>query len=65
MTEIDWAATAAVVEAIAWPLLVLLGLLLLREPISKFLSGIGSRISKVSVAGVSLELIRAHELAPG
>ena len=65
MSEIDWAAIAAVLEAIAWPLLVLFGLILLKEPISRFLSVIGNRISKVSVAGVSLELTRAHELSPG
>jgi hypothetical protein len=42
-----------------WGLLALLALILFREPIARFLSTIGGRISKIAFAGIELELASA------
>src|SRR5579863_9497511 len=42
-----------------WGFLVLIVLIVLREPIAKFLSSVGGRLSKISVAGIELELATA------
>ena len=53
-----------VVTGLAWPLVALVFLLLLRKPLSTFLSGIGQRVSKLSVGVVALELSQVAELRP-
>lgn len=46
------------VKAIMWPLVSLVAILAFRKPLSRFLEGLSSRITKLSVAEVSLELAK-------
>ena len=46
---------------LAWPVAVILGIVLLRRPISEFVSDLGARASKLSVGGFALELSTARE----
>ncbi|MCB0995265.1 MAG: hypothetical protein KDB21_09260 [Acidimicrobiales bacterium] len=58
----SWAVD--VVEALAIPATVIIAVLVLRKPLTEFIAGIGGRISKLSVAGFSVELSEATELRP-
>ncbi len=51
--------------AIAWPAIVLVGLFLYRGALSAFLSGLGSRITKLSVLKVELEFAASATAASG
>jgi hypothetical protein len=46
---------------LAWPITVMLGLLVFRQPLERFLSSIGGRITKFSLGSVSLEIATAHQ----
>ena len=46
----------ALVGALAWPVVVVVAILLLRRPLSQFLKEAGSRLSSVSFAQLSVEL---------
>jgi hypothetical protein len=52
-------AILAFAATILWVTLALIALIVFREPIAKFLSTIGGRVSKISFAGIELELATA------
>ena len=56
------AISDAVVTGLAWPLVVLVSLLLLRKPLSTFFAGLGQRVTKLSAGVVALELSQVAEL---
>lgn len=58
----SWAVD--VVEALAIPVTIVAAMLLLRQPLAQFIAGLGGRISKLSVAGFSVELSEATEIRP-
>ena len=47
-----------------WPIVVLVVLIFYHRPLSKFLAGLGGRISRVSFAGASVEIVPASEAPP-
>ncbi len=51
--QFDWVA-------LAWPILVGLSLVGFRKPLRAFFTNVGARVSKISFAGVSLELRAAR-----
>lgn len=61
VTAQDW---TSLIEHAFWPVVVLVIVLALREQIGDFLSAISSRITKVSVMSVSVELAVATETTP-
>jgi hypothetical protein len=61
-TIIPWVEVA---KAAAWPVAALLIAILLREPLGRFLDGIGSRITKLSAFQVELELAASATPASG
>ncbi len=52
-------AILAFAATILWVILALIALIVFREPIARFLSTVGGRLSKISVAGIELELAAA------
>jgi hypothetical protein len=52
------------IGALAWPLVVLTAVMLLRNPLAELLSGIPARATKVSLAWFSLELAQIPEVKP-
>lgn len=61
MTASEW---VALVQAVAWPVSVLVVVVTLRRPIGVLLGSLGGRITRVSVASVSIELAVATEVEP-
>jgi hypothetical protein len=54
--SIDWTAVVEVVEALAWPAVVLLALYLFKQPLIDLVGELARRARKVSVFEVSIEL---------
>lgn len=52
------------IQAVIWPVTVLVILYLFRSEIPRLVEGLGRRVSRVSFANVSLELAVATEIAP-
>ena len=57
-------ALTGCIVGIAWPLVVLIALYRLREPLAKFVSELGGRATKVSVFQFSVELATIPEFKP-
>lgn len=55
---------AHVLNAILWPLVVLVALLVYRKYLPQLVGGLVSRINKLEIAGVSLELAKATPFVP-
>ena len=51
----------ALVRAVIWPLLAVIGFTVFRRPLSELVGAIGQRVHKFSVAGVSVELSEAQQ----
>lgn len=51
-----------VLVAVAWPLTVLVCIVLLRSPLSAFLTGISGRVTKLSLWNVAVELSSARQM---
>jgi IPT/TIG domain len=51
----------SVARTIIWPVVIVVLLVLYRHAISRFLAGMGGRVSRVSFAGASLEFVPASE----
>ena len=47
------------VKALAWPVLVLVVAVVFRRPLALFLGALGSRVTKLSIFKVELELVPA------
>jgi hypothetical protein len=56
--------TVQLIGALAWPLVVLIAVVLLRKPLAELLAGIPGRATKVSLAWFSLELAQVPEVKP-
>jgi hypothetical protein len=56
--------TVQLIGALAWPLVVLIAVVLLRKPLAGLLAGIPGRATKVSLAWFSLELAQVPEVKP-
>lgn len=52
----NWTTVIELIKSIAWPLVVIIGLIMLRKPLTAFLSSLGGRITKLSVFEVSIEI---------
>jgi hypothetical protein len=52
----DWNTITALVEILAWPVVVAIALIVFRKPLGAFLSGLSGRLTKLSVLDVSIEL---------
>jgi hypothetical protein len=52
---------ADVIRDLAWPIAALVGLVVLRKPLSEFVSALGGRATKFSAVGVELELSVARQ----
>ncbi len=52
----DWNTFIGLLNVVAWPLVVGIALVLYREPLSKFIAGLGQRVTKLSAFDVSIEL---------
>jgi hypothetical protein len=51
----------ALTRSIAWPIVILIVLIFYHRPLSKFLAGLGGRISRVSFGAASVEFVPASE----
>jgi IPT/TIG domain len=51
----------ALARSIVWPVVILVVLIFYNRPLSKFLAGLGGRISRVSFGGASVEFVPASE----
>lgn len=51
-------AILAFAGTVIWGLLALVALIIFRKPIARFLSTVGGRLSKISIAGIELELAK-------
>jgi hypothetical protein len=49
------------IHALSWPVAAVIGLVLMRKPITAFLSAVASRATKVSAGGLELELAAASQ----
>lgn len=61
--NLDWKLIVGLIEAIAWPLVAVLALYLLRRPLVELVSQVARRASKLSVYNVSIELATLPELS--
>ena len=61
---VAWNLIVEVIRILAWPILVVIGFILFRVPISAFFAALGSRASKIGVFSVSLELAALPEAQP-
>jgi hypothetical protein len=52
----DWESLMGLFNVIAWPLVVVLVLLLYRQSLATFIFGLGARVTKLSAFNVSIEL---------
>jgi hypothetical protein len=52
----NWDAGIQLIRILAWPLVVIIGLIMLRKPLTAFLSSLGGRVTKLGVFQVSIEL---------
>jgi hypothetical protein len=52
------------IQAIAWPVVVLVALIVLRRPLSDFIRDLGRRVTKLSVFQVSIDLATVSEFDP-
>lgn len=52
----NWDARIQLIKSLAWPLVVIIALIMLRKPLTTFLSSLGGRVTKLGVFQVSLEL---------
>jgi len=55
---------AAILSAILYPVVLLIIFLLFRKEIPAIVKGIAGRLTKIEIAGVSLELLKAEPIAP-
>jgi hypothetical protein len=61
---ISWSLVVEIVRVSMWPLIVLFGLVLFRQPIGAFLSAIGTRASKIGAFHFSIELAALPNAQP-
>src|SRR5206468_215783 len=61
---VAWNLIVEVIRILAWPILVVIGFILFRGPISAFFTALGSRASKIGVFSVSVELAALPEAQP-
>jgi hypothetical protein len=61
---VAWNLIVEVIRILAWPILVVIGFILFRVPISAFFTALGSRASKIGVFSVSVELAALPEAQP-
>jgi hypothetical protein len=61
---VAWNLIIEVIRILAWPILVVIGFILFRGPISAFFTALGSRASKIGVFSVSVELAALPEAQP-
>lgn len=52
----NWDTGIQLIRILTWPLVVIVGLIMLRKPLTAFLSGIGGRITKLGAFEISIEL---------
>jgi hypothetical protein len=53
----NWDTAIQLITILTWPLVVVVALILLRKPLTAFLSGLGGRITKLGAFEVSIELV--------
>jgi hypothetical protein len=52
----DWKTAVELLNVVIWPLVVGIALFLYRRPLSRFIAGLGQRVTKLSAFEVSIEL---------
>jgi hypothetical protein len=62
--EMNWEALAGILDAITWPLVVGIALVVFRKPLTKLAADLGSRVTKLSVGAYAIELAPLPELTP-
>jgi hypothetical protein len=61
----SWEKWISLVEWIAWPMVAIIGLFLLRKPISNFLDVLGKRANEFSIGGLGIKLTTMNEAQLG
>src|SRR5258708_22858047 len=61
----SWEKWISLVEKVAWPVVVILGVLLFRKPLSNFLDIVGKRATEISIGGLGIKLPTMNEAQLG
>jgi hypothetical protein len=61
----SWEKWISLVEKVAWPVVVALGVFLFRKPLSNFLDVVGKRATEISIGGLGIKLPTMNEAQLG
>jgi hypothetical protein len=64
-THASWEKWISLVEKIAWPVVVVLGVFVFRKPLSNFLDVIGKRATEISIGSLGIKLPTMNEAQLG